>query len=126
MALKVVIPGTTPTKGMMMNRRVTVRYTRKKLIEICELASVPQDSWLNRDSASAQRQVGECLMLLKAGCAFDILYERPLHTNDHTVWVNITFKGFSDVEYGRPASETDHFYLPTKARMKMRPGDDWY
>ena len=87
-------------------------YTREELVEICELASVPQDSWLNRDSAGAQRQVGECLMLLKAGCSFEILYEKTLRTNENTIWVNITFEGFSDFEYAKSKQLVDlHLYL---------------
>lgn len=46
------------------------RPTREDLLALCERAFVPHDRWRNRDSSSAQRQLGEAYALLKAGCDF--------------------------------------------------------
>lgn len=38
-------------------------YSREDLLNLCDLASVPEDRWGDRDSAGAQKQIGECAML---------------------------------------------------------------
>lgn len=95
-------------------------YTREALIGICERACVPESEWRNRDSEQAQRQVGECLMLLKAGCAFTI----DPDTDDETIWVEITSKGFNWFEISEMRVDTR--YLPTEKRLTERAGLDWY
>lgn len=40
---------------------------REELIALCERAVVPVEQWSDRDSADAQKQVGEALVLLRAG-----------------------------------------------------------
>jgi len=47
--------------------------TREELIALCEAALVPESEWRNRDSAGAQRQIGEAWALLRAGCPYRIL-----------------------------------------------------
>lgn len=110
-----------------------MEYTRENLIKRCEEASVKQERWSNRDSAEAQRQVGECLMLLKAGCDFEVLKgkeHKPCSTNIHTIWIEISFKGFSWFEDGlkedQDAFLSKHtFYLPQSTVLRKN-GGDWY
>lgn len=100
-------------------------YTREELVNICEKSSVAQKDWNNRDSAGAQIQVGKCLMLLKAGCKFDILVNDSVcKTNEHTIWIEIEFEGFSYFEIGEREKEV--FYLPTVKRLKQSKNGDWY
>ena len=99
-------------------------YTREELISICNDASVPQDKWRNRDSADAQRQMGDCLALLRAGCQFEISHEYSLATDEHTIWIVIRYKGFDYFELGEISQET--FYLPTRLRLEHSQDSDWY
>lgn len=98
-------------------------YSREELLSICEAAFVPQDRWKNRDSASAQRQLGECYALLKAGCAF-VVTDRVHKDTLRTIGVDITFHGFGYFEVGYV--ETDSFYLPTRLRLAESSMRDWY
>jgi len=112
-------------------------YTREKLIEICESAFVQQTNWRNRDSASAQIQLGQAFALLKAGCDFDIKYTKEktgCHTNEETIWIQFYVHDFSyfeyqmneDPEYRGSDSNDYHFYLPTRQRLDEVKGADWY
>ena len=103
---------------------MVIMYKRKELISICEKAIIDQKLWGNRDSSTAQRQVGECWALLKAGCNYEILTKGNLKTNDKTIWVKITFNGFDFFEGGKV--ETEIFYLPTNTRLNKTNGRDWY
>jgi hypothetical protein len=104
----------------------TTEYTREDLIAICEKSSVQELNWNDRDSSSAQRQIGEALMLLKAGCEFRILHERDgLMTDEKTIWVEITSRGFSYHDFGGN-TDKDKFYFPTQARLDEAGGRDWY
>lgn len=105
--------------------------TREELISICERASVPQEKWHDRDSESAQRQVGECLMLLRAGCDFEIdTTERTFR--GRTIWVLTWSRGFNWYEShdsdGDPRKyyEDERFYLPSEKRLRDAAGGDWY
>ena len=102
---------------------------RAELIALCEAASVPQDSWSNRDSKGAQTQVGEALMLLRAGCSFRIETNDP-KTNDETIWLRIESEGFNAFEMGRDSADgyldDDLFYIPTAKRLAAMAGKDWY
>ena len=49
-------------------------YNREKLIKICEKAIVDISKWSNRDSPSAQINIGKCWALLKAGCEYNLSY----------------------------------------------------
>ncbi len=99
-------------------------YTRDELIAICERGIVPQEQWLNRDSAGAQRQLGEAWSLLKAGCLFRVLTSGSLITNEDTIWVEFTINGFNFFESGQ--AETETAYLPTPARLARSQDEDWY
>ena len=101
------------------------KYTRKELIEICESAFVKEKDWTNRDSESAQCQLGECYALLKAGCKYKISYKDDIcKTDSETIWIYIYSHGFMYFEEG---IEEEHFYyLPTMKRLKERQGKDWY
>lgn len=96
-------------------------YTREALLDICEASFVAQQHWSNRDSASAQRQLGEAYALLKAGCEFTIGSE----TDDRTVWLNVSSEGFAHHDYGGGLDE-DFFYLPSQERLRQVDGKDWY
>lgn len=109
-----------------------MKYERKDLIVLCELAIVPEKKWCDRDSSSAQRQLGEALVLLKAGCEFKVLTEENCRkgnsciSNDDTIWIDITFDGFHAFEEGSDCRESETFYIPTKQRMERGKGGDWY
>ena len=92
---------------------------RKTLLQICAQASVPEDEWRDRDTSAAQRQLGECYALLKAGCKFHATRERD------TYWVTVIFKGFGYFDYDG-AEDDERYYLPTQERLDQRPGKDWY
>jgi hypothetical protein len=94
-------------------------YTRELLIGLCEDGSVPESEWYNRDSERAQRQLGEALMLLRAGCEFTINPD----TDAKAVWIDTISKGFQYVECGE--LRYDHFYIPTRSRLDRAAGD-WY
>jgi hypothetical protein len=103
-------------------------YTREELADICSRAFMPEAVWRNRDSSSAQRQVGEALALLKAGCEFrvcDSAQDEPCITNEKTIWLEISFKGFRYFDEGANP-EVDTFYLPTPERLQETAGRDWY
>lgn len=105
-----------------------VTYTREQLIALCERAIVPHNKWGNRDSAAAQRGVGKLWALLKCGCAFEIMRRKKFGdiciTDDRTIYVTVTLKGFGTFEGG--PKETEIFYLPTEKRLQEYSGDDWY
>ena len=97
--------------------------TRDELIDLCMRGSVPQDRWHDRDSARAQRQLGECLALLAAGCDFTV---SPV--DGCTWWVQIKSQGFNYFEFGSDEGifDSDHFYVPTAKQLADTEGRDWY
>ena len=101
-------------------------YSRDELIAICEQAIAPMNSWHDRDSASAMRQVGDCWALLKADVPFRIQSD----TDEDTIWVeHYAIKGFNHFEYGDydgDNRDTEVSYLPTPKRLAERAGEDWY
>ena len=104
---------------------VKTDWTRDELLDICEKALVPQDLWSDRDTAHAQRQVGECRALLKAGCSYGIITMGSTATDYHTIWLTIEYRGFDYFETGGHLS-TETFYLPTPTRLWEANGGDWY
>lgn len=105
---------------------VNIEYTRDDLIGICEQAFTSESSWTNRDSATAHRQLGECYALLRAGCDFSILRGPKLTTDERTVWVKVTFKGFAHFDWGGEY-DAELYYLPTLDRLATAgSGRDWY
>jgi hypothetical protein len=99
---------------------------RDRLIAICERAFVPEDKWHDRDSEKAQRQLGECYALLRAGCEVSIDEEQMAKGDfgGKTLWVSVRSKGFNFFEIGEMREET--YYLPTEARLDEAAGGDWY
>lgn len=97
--------------------------TREELIDLCERGVVPHDRWYNRDSSAAQRQLGEALALLRAGCDFRVPAD-PAPTSQ-TWWVRIAFDGFAHFDYGG-GQDDELFYIPTAERLAAREGTDWY
>ena len=96
---------------------------REELLRLCKRGVVPQDKWSNRDSSAAQRQLGECRALLKAGCDFTV------KTDGGTHWVTVTYRGFAYFEgdYDGPGvSDAEQFYVPTAERLARAAGRDWY
>lgn len=105
---------------------MSVEYTRDDLLAICQAAFVPQEKWRNRDTSGAQRQLGECYALLKAGCDFRILRGgRYLDTDDRTIWVEVEFRGFRYFDHDG-GTEDETYYLPTRERLERAAGRDWY
>lgn len=100
--------------------------TREELIALIDRATVPQDQWRDRDSAGAQRQMGEGRALLLAGCDFVICDDKDEYTKSdaETWWIDITYKGFDYFEIGELS--TDTLYIPTAKRLADRAGKDWY
>ena len=97
--------------------------TREDLIALCTDGVVPHDRWRNRDTSSAQRQLGEACALLAAGCEYFI--EREIQLSAY--WVHITFRGFGSFEYGDEAPlEEERFYIPTRLSLDNAAGGDWY
>jgi hypothetical protein len=118
--------------------------TREQLIAICERAIVPQEKWNDRDSESAQKNVGRVWQLLKCGCEFLILTKdncTAYQPSDDETW-QIHFwvhnfmwfenggiddadnpkKGYLSDSNGQPL----FFYLPTEETLKRANGNDWY
>lgn len=102
-----------------------MNYTRESLIDICERAIVAEKDWLNRDSSSATRQLGELWALLKSDCKFKVVTSGSWKTDDDTIVVEVQFSGFMSFEIGE-GHETETFYLPTEKRLKEANGKDWY
>lgn len=97
--------------------------TREQLIGLCEAGVVPEAAWSNRDSAGAQRQLGECLALLRAGCTWEV--NKKLYSyGSRTHWIDVAYKGFTWFEVG--FMSTDTFYIPTSERLAEVSGKDWY
>jgi hypothetical protein len=102
-----------------------VTITREELIELCKDGIVQHDKWSNRDSSSAQMQLGHCLVLLSAGCDYVIC----ANSDNNTWWVDVWFAGFEAFEYGRndmQHREYETFYIPTRGRLDRNKGEDWY
>lgn len=97
---------------------------RQHLIDLCERGVVPQDKWLDRDTARAQRQLGEALVLLKAGCEFRINPNERLQSTARMIWIEVEYKGFDYFEEGDLSDDT--FYIPTDKRLREVDGGDWY
>lgn len=112
---------TTPTRRCA--GRPDAAPPREVLIDLCERGSAPENTWRNRDSAGAVRQLGECLALLRAGCAFTLAGSPQ--SNKKTWWVEITYKGFGVFDAG-DEYDVDTFYIPTDARLREANGRDWY
>ena len=100
-------------------------FTRENLIQLCERGIVNHVDWSNRDSSSAQMQLGKCWALLKAGCSFDIRTSGSCATDEHTIWLDIRFPGFGYFESSE-SYEEELFYIPTELRLTNSNGGDWY
>lgn len=115
-----------PDDVKVTHQWVGQRYDRTGLISICERARVPMKKWLNRDSASAQKQVGEVWALLRAGAPYKVNFEgNTCVTNENTIWIEIEYHGFNYFEIGDEGVEHDTYYLPTDKRLADRDGEDW-
>lgn len=101
-----------------MNSRLVP--TREEFIALIDRATVPESEWNDRDSAGAQRQLGEGRALLLSGCEYTV---EP--GNEHDCWwLEITYRGFDYFEVGDLS--TDTFYIPTEKRLTEVNGKDWY
>jgi len=117
-----------------------MEYTREELIDICEQSFVPESKWDNRDTAKAQIGIGTSYALLKAGCEFEVKYKPdgkndPCVTNEHTIWIQFYVKNFMWFEHAeeehrgfkrKDDGDLYHYYLPTKKRLQLANGGDWY
>jgi hypothetical protein len=107
-------------------------YSREKLIEICEKSIVPWEKWSSCLTPPAQKKVGLCWNLLKAGCEFEILV-KPKEvgdlavTNERNIWLRIRWPSVVDVGMKKgDCSNEELFYLPTEKRLIENEGGDWY
>jgi len=96
--------------------------SRAELIALCEAAIVPEERWCDRDSAGAQKQIGEVWALLRAGCAFEFKDDME---REGTWWITVTYRGFGAFDWDGLA-ERDLFYIPTPQRLARTEGRDWY
>lgn len=95
--------------------------TREELVSLCERGVVPVEKWADRDSPSAQLQLGQAWALLKSGAEFTVTRE----SDPNTWWVVIDFPSFDSFEYDRSLYfQHERFYIPTETRL--REGQDWY
>lgn len=113
-------------------------YTREQLIKLCERSIVQHKLWKNRDSYAAQTNVGSLLVLLKAGCKFELATKENSDRrskcicDEDTLWVRIWVKDFIWFENLDEETEpegrlvSDIFYLPTEKRLLSTIGSDWY
>lgn len=97
--------------------------TREELVGLCTDGVVPVEKWSNRDTASAQRQLGEARALLAAGCYFHVAASPK--SDDNTWWIYTSFPGFGHFDWGGVEDE-ETFYIPTRARLESAAGRDWY
>lgn len=106
--------------------------TREFLVELCEKAIVPMDKWHDRDSAHSHEGLGRAWALLRAGAPFTVQTRENTSpdercvTDDDTIWIEITWRGFQAFECGSEYDDVDTFYIPTPARLERRAGSDWY
>lgn len=106
---------------------------RDELIALCRHGVVLQMNWRDRDSAKAQRQLAECRALLEAGCQYSVLHgnenkahpESHLVTDQDTIWLRITYRGFNSFEEGEIV-DTQTFYVPSRSKLERSNGQDWY
>jgi hypothetical protein len=96
--------------------------TREELIELCERGIRPMSVWMNRDSHSAQVQLGKAWVLLRAGVEFT--FDKPSHKCH---WIDFHgIEGFQYHEWGAEGLEDDHAYIPTAERLEEVGDRDWY
>lgn len=112
----------------MMLSETKLAPTRHELIELCDRGVVSESQWLDRDSARAQQQLGQCRALLAAGCDYGIA-DSPEST-ESTLWIEVRYRGFNWFESGGPGPDDEQldvetFYVPTAKRLDDRVGD-WY
>lgn len=128
-------------------------YSREELISICEAAVVHCTDWCNRDSFGAQNQLNDIYEGLTAGFEYEITEVDKING---TIWINfISLPGvyprncqYLDTcsledyfETCDPERETEMFnnsgidwgstgwkggYLPTREKLIIFEGDDWY
>lgn len=121
-------------------------FNATELIDICEFAFVREEHWTNRDSAEAQKQLGQAYAWLRAGCHVQLLLpskadgaENSCTCDEDTIWVEVYAKGFNFFENHDEDSElpknadsrkyckdSERFYLPTPGRLLRSIGKDWY
>jgi hypothetical protein len=105
-------------------------YTREDLIALCERAIVAEENWGNEDTANAQKKIGACWALLKAGCDFRVISSndgQSVATDERTIWLDVFYSGFTTFEDGPDAEkEKEGFYIPTSESLKEANGEDWY
>lgn len=98
--------------------------TRQELIKLCEDGIRPMSKWYDRDSLSAQLQLGKAWVLLRAGVefTFDMDTKHP-----GTYWIDFhNIEGFNYHEYGEEGLESEHAYIPTRKRLEDNADGDWY
>jgi len=112
---------------------------RMNLISLCHKGVVHHSDWDNRDTASAQLQLGQALALLRSGCKYKILTAEDdkggMVTDAETIWVQFWVKDFNwfenaeETEFGNQDNgqwEVYRYYIPTAERLVKSKKQDWY
>lgn len=102
---------------------MTRKPARLELLDLCNDGIVPVAKWSNRDTAEAQIQLGKAKALLSAGCGYSLTSQ--IETTDSTWWIDIEWPGFGHFDYGGDV-ERETFYIPTRTRLDLCAGRDWY
>jgi len=113
----------------------------EKFYKHLEQCIVPRDKWSDRDSNSAQRNIGDIWRLLKSGHRFEIWSDykdearaRLLSLDDffspeNTICTNYIYiydiMTFSACEYDTKGEKIT-YYFPTPFGLKNAEGKDWY
>ena len=102
-----------------------INYTKKELIELCNLGEVTYDKWQNRDSYLAQQNLHIAKLTLQGGCDFKISIKEDdkkngYATNEETIWIEIFYDNWENKE------EWHTHYIPTKKRLEKSKNGDWY
>ena len=96
-----------------------MKYTRKKLIELCDKAIVPYHLWNDRDTPSAQVNIATIRAYLLAGCNYRLNLHKP-KTDENTIWIEIKHYVFESTP------DWQLYYMPTEKRINESNGGDWY
>jgi hypothetical protein len=126
-----------------------MEYTRKDLIQICLDGVIHHTKWRNRDSYSAQVQLNDIYNALTANIEYTYRVEYE------TIWIDFEKASYGDLSDGSylnisdiedyfndcdPERETEMFnsngidfqsnyrggYMPTRKKLDVIEGDDWY
>ena len=127
--------------------------TREELIQLCRDAVVHHTKWGNRDSYLAQVNIRKAYRQLTAGMEFEIEdgdRDNFIKSGEYTIWLNFPEDNGKEGEDLAISSREDYFndcdperntemfdvwddssfdfcsYIPTRKRLDLANGGDWY